>query len=313
MVQYHDLTDTPAPSHTTPAPAQGPASPGSGSGPTEVGTQLTSHPGGGSEETILVLASQSSTARDIVGSSDEQQQQRAAPPPTASDKRVPASAPATEPARAAAPLHLDISGAAEVGHARTPLVTATSSAQLDRRQSNNGSARWASAFVKAATLLEAAVHSRPEHSHSGMLQEDRRTSLYTEASQLSTTSKFSEAFMSKALRLRSVTTSTLSVAGQKLSRLVPTPKPNSALAHADRSLSLVSQLGIVMWVAVFVLYPSWVQAALSVFACYIVDDGSGPYGDNQQVHTEDVVPEYDMLVLGSSMHAHGREEWIAVP
>ncbi|KXZ43732.1 hypothetical protein GPECTOR_82g266 [Gonium pectorale] len=35
-------------------------------------------------------------------------------------------------------------------------------------------------------------------------------------------------------------------------------------------------------IAVFILYPGWTQAALSVFACYRIDDGSGPFPDRQQ-------------------------------
>ncbi|KAG2491143.1 hypothetical protein HYH03_010585 [Edaphochlamys debaryana] len=43
------------------------------------------------------------------------------------------------------------------------------------------------------------------------------------------------------------------------------------LSHADQSLSLPQQLGIVLMMALFVLFPSWANAGFSIFACYIVD------------------------------------------
>ncbi|KAG2491137.1 hypothetical protein HYH03_010580 [Edaphochlamys debaryana] len=43
------------------------------------------------------------------------------------------------------------------------------------------------------------------------------------------------------------------------------------LVHADQSLSLPQQLGIVLMMALFVLFPSWANAGFSIFACYIVD------------------------------------------
>ncbi len=89
--------------------------------------------------------------------------------------------------------------------------------------------------------------------------------------------------VSAASALSRVTSSALSVTTRTITKLVPTPKPTSALAHVDRSLPLLSQLGIVLWVAVFVLYPSWVQTTLGIFACYAVDDGKGPYAEHQQV------------------------------
>ncbi len=60
------------------------------------------------------------------------------------------------------------------------------------------------------------------------------------------------------------------------------PSAGSALVHCDQSLSLLSQLGIVAMVAVFFLYPGWVQATLSIFSCYRVDDGEGSYPQHQQ-------------------------------
>ncbi|KAG2440854.1 hypothetical protein HXX76_003708 [Chlamydomonas incerta] len=52
------------------------------------------------------------------------------------------------------------------------------------------------------------------------------------------------------------------------------PPPVSGLSSADQSLSLAQQLGIVLVVSVFVLFPNWTQAALSVFSCYLIDSGS---------------------------------------
>ncbi len=89
--------------------------------------------------------------------------------------------------------------------------------------------------------------------------------------------------VSAASALSRVTSSALLATTRTITKLVPTPKPTSALAHVDRSLPLLSQLGIVLWVAVFVLYPSWVQTTLGIFACYVIDDGKGPYAEHQQV------------------------------
>ncbi len=61
--------------------------------------------------------------------------------------------------------------------------------------------------------------------------------------------------------------------------------PHEALTHTDRKLPLAHQLGLVLLVAVFIMYPSWAQAALSVFACYEIDDGAGFYPENQRVGT----------------------------
>lgn len=113
--------------------------------------------------------------------------------------------------------------------------------------------------------------------------EERNTSSRLSKAMLST------AMRSKAMRLRSATSVALSTAGRQLSRLIPAPKPNSALAHADCSLSLAAQLAIVTWVAVFVLYPSWVQTTLGIFACYVIDDGKGLYGENQKVSTHSLL------------------------
>ncbi|KAG2448259.1 hypothetical protein HYH02_006843 [Chlamydomonas schloesseri] len=62
---------------------------------------------------------------------------------------------------------------------------------------------------------------------------------------------------------------------------------NSAMArtmqHVDQTLQLPAQLGIVLMCAVFIMYPGWANAALSLFTCYRIDDGkSGPFPDRQQ-------------------------------
>ncbi|KXZ43722.1 hypothetical protein GPECTOR_82g256 [Gonium pectorale] len=55
------------------------------------------------------------------------------------------------------------------------------------------------------------------------------------------------------------------------------------LIRLDDTLGLWQQLGIVLMLAVFILYPGWAQAALSVFACYHIDDGtSGPFTAKQK-------------------------------
>ncbi|KAG2498218.1 hypothetical protein HYH03_003969 [Edaphochlamys debaryana] len=46
---------------------------------------------------------------------------------------------------------------------------------------------------------------------------------------------------------------------------------SDGLQHVDQTMSLLQQLGIVLVVAVFVLFPSWANAAFSVFSCYVID------------------------------------------
>ncbi len=77
--------------------------------------------------------------------------------------------------------------------------------------------------------------------------------------------------MSKAASARSFLTAQIS-------------RGTEALAAVDRALPLGHQLGVVLLIGVFVMYPSWVQAALGVFACYAVDsEGGSPYPENQRV------------------------------
>ncbi|KAG2446079.1 hypothetical protein HXX76_000679 [Chlamydomonas incerta] len=47
-------------------------------------------------------------------------------------------------------------------------------------------------------------------------------------------------------------------------------------------MGMWEQLGLVVMVAVFVLYPGLAQVAFSVFACVHIDDGKGPAPENQQ-------------------------------
>ncbi|KAG2427995.1 hypothetical protein HXX76_011981 [Chlamydomonas incerta] len=54
-----------------------------------------------------------------------------------------------------------------------------------------------------------------------------------------------------------------------------------ALNRMDETLKLREQLGIVVIIAVFILYPGWANAVLSIFTCYAIDDGSGPYPQYQ--------------------------------
>ncbi|KXZ47169.1 hypothetical protein GPECTOR_37g175 [Gonium pectorale] len=56
----------------------------------------------------------------------------------------------------------------------------------------------------------------------------------------------------------------------------------STLVRLDEAMGVRQQLGVVFIIAVFILYPGWAQAALSVFACYLIDDRSGPFPDRQQ-------------------------------
>ncbi|KXZ45744.1 hypothetical protein GPECTOR_51g730 [Gonium pectorale] len=55
------------------------------------------------------------------------------------------------------------------------------------------------------------------------------------------------------------------------------------LIRLDETLSLKQQMGTVVMIAVFILYPGWAQASLSIFACYLIDDGTtGPFPERQQ-------------------------------
>ncbi|KAG2501456.1 hypothetical protein HYH03_001236 [Edaphochlamys debaryana] len=62
----------------------------------------------------------------------------------------------------------------------------------------------------------------------------------------------------------------------------PSAKATKVLKELDSHLSLPRQLSVVATVVVFILYSGWSQAALSIFACYALDDGTGPYPELQQ-------------------------------
>ncbi len=85
-----------------------------------------------------------------------------------------------------------------------------------------------------------------------------------------------------ATTIRTATSVTLGSAKQSLKALVKGSSA-SALVYVDRTVPLAHQLGLVLLVAVFIMYPSWAQAALSVFACYKIDDGTGDFPENQRV------------------------------
>ncbi|GLI62650.1 hypothetical protein VaNZ11_005318 [Volvox africanus] len=87
--------------------------------------------------------------------------------------------------------------------------------------------------------------------------------------------------------LSTVGSAALSDAMKTLSRLrtlaVNTQQSSQAtFVEVDKAMSLREQLGVVLMAAVFILYPSWAQAALSTFACYPIDDGEGPFSEAQQ-------------------------------
>ncbi|KAG2501455.1 hypothetical protein HYH03_001235 [Edaphochlamys debaryana] len=63
-------------------------------------------------------------------------------------------------------------------------------------------------------------------------------------------------------------------------------KPRKKHMMIDTILSLPRQLCVVVFVVVFILYSTWSQAALSIFACYRLDDGSGPYPELQQATSD---------------------------
>ncbi|KXZ45364.1 hypothetical protein GPECTOR_55g270 [Gonium pectorale] len=59
-------------------------------------------------------------------------------------------------------------------------------------------------------------------------------------------------------------------------------RPSSLLTRVDAHLDARQQMGLVLMVASFVLYPGLSQAALSVFTCYRIDDGDGAFAAGQQ-------------------------------
>ncbi|KXZ45999.1 hypothetical protein GPECTOR_48g431 [Gonium pectorale] len=69
----------------------------------------------------------------------------------------------------------------------------------------------------------------------------------------------------------------------RVSQAIKHSQPYRVLAQVDATLGLRMQLWITLVIAVFILYPGWAQAALSVFACYHIDDGvTGPFPDRHQ-------------------------------
>ncbi|KAG2436175.1 hypothetical protein HYH02_011678 [Chlamydomonas schloesseri] len=71
-------------------------------------------------------------------------------------------------------------------------------------------------------------------------------------------------------------------AGAVKEKLAHNVSISSTLAHMDTAISLPHQLLMVLLVAVFILYPALVSASLSMFACRILDTGSGPHPEMQQ-------------------------------
>ncbi|KAG2451053.1 hypothetical protein HYH02_004321 [Chlamydomonas schloesseri] len=59
-------------------------------------------------------------------------------------------------------------------------------------------------------------------------------------------------------------------------------RDRAALSFLDAAMSLWRQLFLVLMVSCFILMPTWAQEALSIFACYPLDDGQGPYPENQR-------------------------------
>ncbi|KAG2451089.1 hypothetical protein HYH02_004357 [Chlamydomonas schloesseri] len=58
--------------------------------------------------------------------------------------------------------------------------------------------------------------------------------------------------------------------------------PQSSVVQMDKYMNLPQQVLLVLLIALFVLYPSLVQVSLSMFACRVLDDGTGPYGSLEQ-------------------------------
>ncbi|KAG2491319.1 hypothetical protein HYH03_010325 [Edaphochlamys debaryana] len=55
----------------------------------------------------------------------------------------------------------------------------------------------------------------------------------------------------------------------------------ASLVNIDRTMVWWRQELLVVMIAFFILYPAWAQATLQIFACYYLDDGSGPYPQYQ--------------------------------
>ncbi|KAG2423881.1 hypothetical protein HXX76_014935 [Chlamydomonas incerta] len=54
------------------------------------------------------------------------------------------------------------------------------------------------------------------------------------------------------------------------------------MTQLDKNLKLGEQLGIMTIIAVFIVYPGWANAVLSIFTCYVIDTGEGAYAQYQQ-------------------------------
>ncbi|KAG2500543.1 hypothetical protein HYH03_001318 [Edaphochlamys debaryana] len=73
----------------------------------------------------------------------------------------------------------------------------------------------------------------------------------------------------------------LTAASAQLRRAVMPQTPRAVIVAMDQSMPLPRQLGVVLLLASFVLYPGLVQTSLSLFACRRLDRGEGAYGGTQ--------------------------------
>ncbi|KAG2423202.1 hypothetical protein HXX76_010970 [Chlamydomonas incerta] len=63
--------------------------------------------------------------------------------------------------------------------------------------------------------------------------------------------------------------------------------PFRGVAYADYKLPWTQQLGVLLIVSSFILYPSLAQTSLAIFACYTLDTGDGTFPQNQLTISHD--------------------------
>ncbi len=191
------------------------------------------------------------------------------------------------------------------GHKQGVHSEGSDTGQVPSRQPSGGSARTSSRRFWTSSRLPSATWSCSiSPTSSGALPTRLSTSLHSNrvsGSGSSTTGNSRVSGSSRSStgtwwRAMSVASSSVQMQGRKVARAVSTSVSGAlhtlgdhvhlvnrqALSVVDRSLRLAQQLGLVCLIAVFVLYPSWVQAALGVFSCYVIDRGEGPYGAHQR-------------------------------
>ncbi|KAG2484485.1 hypothetical protein HYH03_016717 [Edaphochlamys debaryana] len=140
----------------------------------------------------------------------------------------------------------------------TGLRLALSGLRVSRGSRGHGTESAAAAAVaKAASDAEGTggAEGGEEDGVAAVEEEDAGDRLSQRPSRKSSAARR----LASALQLRALAESSASI--------------GAGLKHADQTLSLPRQLGIVTMIAVFMLYPAWAAAGFSVFSCYAIDRG----------------------------------------